>query len=144
MRIRLLRHTINTTTTMRFGFLNRLRLQTSRLALFAAPAAATAHWSSSARLDAAAGAAADGTAPAAVDEGGKGNDGGAAGGGVAQHFDYLVIGGGSGGVASARRAASYGVKVCMYVHLCCGWVGGWHRMERFDRPLCWIIVLRHH
>lgn len=28
-----------------------------------------------------------------------------------KHFDYLVIGGGSGGVASARRAASYGVKV---------------------------------
>ena len=27
------------------------------------------------------------------------------------HFDYLVIGGGSGGVASARRAAGYGVKV---------------------------------
>lgn len=30
---------------------------------------------------------------------------------VKKHFDYLVIGGGSGGVASARRAASYGVKV---------------------------------
>ena len=29
------------------------------------------------------------------------------------HFDYLVIGGGSGGVASARRAASYGAKVCL-------------------------------
>jgi hypothetical protein len=27
------------------------------------------------------------------------------------HFDYLVIGGGSGGMASARRAATYGVKV---------------------------------
>lgn len=27
------------------------------------------------------------------------------------HFDYLVIGGGSGGVATARRAAGYGVKV---------------------------------
>jgi hypothetical protein len=26
-------------------------------------------------------------------------------------FDYLVIGAGSGGIASARRAASYGVKV---------------------------------
>lgn len=26
-------------------------------------------------------------------------------------YDYLVIGGGSGGVASARRAASHGVKV---------------------------------
>jgi hypothetical protein len=30
----------------------------------------------------------------------------------AGHFDYLVIGGGSGGIASARRAASYGAKVC--------------------------------
>lgn len=29
------------------------------------------------------------------------------------HYDYLVIGGGSGGVASARRAASYGAKVCL-------------------------------
>lgn len=28
-----------------------------------------------------------------------------------REFDYLVIGGGSGGIASARRAASYGVKV---------------------------------
>eukprot|EP01036_Dinobryon_divergens_P061160 gene61160-81532_t len=27
------------------------------------------------------------------------------------HYDYLVIGGGSGGIASARRAADYGVKV---------------------------------
>jgi glutathione reductase (NADPH) len=27
------------------------------------------------------------------------------------HYDYLVIGAGSGGMASARRAASYGVKV---------------------------------
>ncbi|EEB06124.1 glutathione reductase [Schizosaccharomyces japonicus yFS275] len=30
---------------------------------------------------------------------------------VSKTFDYLVIGGGSGGLASARRAASYGVKV---------------------------------
>ena len=29
------------------------------------------------------------------------------------HFDYLVIGGGSGGIASARRAAGYGAKVCV-------------------------------
>lgn len=29
------------------------------------------------------------------------------------HFDYLVIGGGSGGIASARRAASYGVKTAL-------------------------------
>lgn len=118
MRARLLRNSYTTTSTapstMRFGFLNRLRLQTSRLALLAAPAAATAHFSSSARLDAAApGAPADGSTPA---DGSKGNDGG---GGVAQHFDYLVIGGGSGGVASARRAASYGVKVCV-----CRWVVG--------------------
>ena len=28
-------------------------------------------------------------------------------------FDYLVIGAGSGGIASARRAASYGVKVAI-------------------------------
>jgi glutathione reductase (NADPH) len=28
-------------------------------------------------------------------------------------YDYLVIGGGSGGVASARRAAGYGAKVCV-------------------------------
>ncbi|CAM9348652.1 unnamed protein product, partial [Phaeothamnion confervicola] len=28
-------------------------------------------------------------------------------------FDYLVIGGGSGGIASARRAATYGVKVAL-------------------------------
>ncbi len=26
-------------------------------------------------------------------------------------FDYLVIGGGSGGIASARRAAEFGVSV---------------------------------
>ena len=28
-----------------------------------------------------------------------------------KHFDYLVLGGGSGGIASARRAAEFGVKV---------------------------------
>ena len=28
-------------------------------------------------------------------------------------FDFLVIGGGSGGIASARRAASYGIKVAL-------------------------------
>lgn len=30
---------------------------------------------------------------------------------VLKKFDYLVIGGGSGGIASARRAAEFGVKV---------------------------------
>lgn len=30
---------------------------------------------------------------------------------VAKHFQYLVIGGGSGGIASARRAAEFGVNV---------------------------------
>jgi glycerol-3-phosphate dehydrogenase len=30
---------------------------------------------------------------------------------VVKKFDYLVIGGGSGGIASARRAAEFGVKV---------------------------------
>lgn len=29
------------------------------------------------------------------------------------HYDYLVIGGGSGGIASARRAAGHGAKVCV-------------------------------
>ncbi len=28
-----------------------------------------------------------------------------------KHFQYLVIGGGSGGIASARRAAEFGVEV---------------------------------
>jgi len=28
-----------------------------------------------------------------------------------KHFDYLVLGGGSGGIASARRAAEFGIKV---------------------------------
>ena len=28
-----------------------------------------------------------------------------------KHFEYLVLGGGSGGIASARRAAEFGVKV---------------------------------
>merc|ERR1719428_1260955 len=31
----------------------------------------------------------------------------------AKHFDYLVVGGGSGGMATARRAAQYGAKVCI-------------------------------
>jgi len=30
---------------------------------------------------------------------------------IAKHFQYLVIGGGSGGIASARRAAEFGVSV---------------------------------
>jgi len=30
---------------------------------------------------------------------------------VAKHFNYLVLGGGSGGIASARRAAEFGVSV---------------------------------
>ena len=32
---------------------------------------------------------------------------------VSRHFDYLVIGGGSGGLASARRAAEFGVKAAV-------------------------------
>jgi succinate dehydrogenase/fumarate reductase flavoprotein subunit len=28
------------------------------------------------------------------------------------HYDYLIIGAGSGGIASAKRAAGYGAKVC--------------------------------
>ena len=32
---------------------------------------------------------------------------------MSQHFDYLVIGGGSGGIASARRAASYGIRAAL-------------------------------
>ncbi|OWF40519.1 Glutathione reductase, mitochondrial [Mizuhopecten yessoensis] len=32
---------------------------------------------------------------------------------VVKHFDYLVIGGGSGGIASARRAAEFGVNVAL-------------------------------
>ena len=31
--------------------------------------------------------------------------------GVSKHFQYLVLGGGSGGIASARRAAEFGVSV---------------------------------
>jgi glutathione reductase (NADPH) len=31
-------------------------------------------------------------------------------------FDYLVIGGGSGGIASAKRAAQLGAKVCLVEH----------------------------
>jgi len=30
---------------------------------------------------------------------------------ASKHFDYLVLGGGSGGIASARRAAEFGIKV---------------------------------
>lgn len=30
---------------------------------------------------------------------------------VTKHFNYLVLGGGSGGIASARRAAEFGVSV---------------------------------
>ena len=30
---------------------------------------------------------------------------------VVKHFQYLVVGGGSGGIASARRAAEFGVSV---------------------------------
>ena len=32
---------------------------------------------------------------------------------VTKNFDYLVIGGGSGGLASARRAAEFGVKAAV-------------------------------
>ena len=31
-----------------------------------------------------------------------------------EKYDYLVIGGGSGGIASARRAAAHGAKVCVF------------------------------
>jgi glutathione reductase (NADPH) len=31
--------------------------------------------------------------------------------GLTKHFQYLVLGGGSGGIASARRAAEFGVSV---------------------------------
>ena len=31
---------------------------------------------------------------------------------VLPNLDYVVVGGGSGGISSARRAASYGAKVC--------------------------------
>ena len=34
-----------------------------------------------------------------------------------KHFEYLVLGGGSGGIASARRAAEFGVKVCICAFL---------------------------
>ena len=36
-------------------------------------------------------------------------------------YDYLVIGAGSGGLASARRAASYGIKTAIIEH---GRLGG--------------------
>ena len=35
---------------------------------------------------------------------------------VVKNFDYLVIGGGSGGLASARRAAEFGVKAAIIEH----------------------------
>jgi glutathione reductase (NADPH) len=31
-------------------------------------------------------------------------------------YDYLVIGGGSGGIASARRAAEFGVRCAVIEH----------------------------
>ena len=37
------------------------------------------------------------------------------------HFDFLVLGAGSGGLASARRAASYGVRAAIIEH---GPIGG--------------------
>ncbi len=40
---------------------------------------------------------------------------------VLKMYDYLVIGAGSGGLASARRAASYGVKTAIIEH---GRLGG--------------------
>jgi hypothetical protein len=33
--------------------------------------------------------------------------------GLSKHFQYLVLGGGSGGIASARRAAEFGVSVAL-------------------------------
>jgi len=41
------------------------------------------------------------------------SDGGGEGDGVKFDYDYLVIGAGSGGIASARRAAGYGVRVAV-------------------------------
>lgn len=35
---------------------------------------------------------------------------------IVKNFDYLVIGGGSGGIASARRAAEFGVNVALVEH----------------------------
>ncbi len=35
---------------------------------------------------------------------------------VPKKFDYLVIGGGSGGLASARRAAEFGIKAAVIEH----------------------------
>ena len=40
---------------------------------------------------------------------------------VTKKYDYLVIGGGSGGLASARRAAEFGVKAAVIEH---GRLGG--------------------
>ena len=35
---------------------------------------------------------------------------------VTKKYDYLVIGGGSGGLASARRAAEFGIKAAVIEH----------------------------
>ena len=35
---------------------------------------------------------------------------------IAKKYDYLVIGGGSGGLASARRAAEFGIKAAVIEH----------------------------
>lgn len=40
---------------------------------------------------------------------------------MAKVYDYLVIGAGSGGLASARRAAEFGVKCAVIEH---GPIGG--------------------
>ena len=40
---------------------------------------------------------------------------------VKKHYDLLVVGGGSGGLASARRAAEFGVRAAVVEH---GRLGG--------------------
>ena len=40
---------------------------------------------------------------------------------ILKAYDYLVIGAGSGGLASARKAASYGIKTAIIEH---GRLGG--------------------
>ena len=35
---------------------------------------------------------------------------------ITKKYDYLVIGGGSGGLASARRAAEFGIKAAVIEH----------------------------
>lgn len=47
---------------------------------------------------------------------------------VTKKYDYLVIGGGSGGLASARRAAEFGVKAAVIEH---GRLGGTCVMYHF-------------